>query len=134
MKLLGKIILMAVSLLPIYSHATTTICTVEQDAYDLLGIETVVWDDQKKTATISGGINKNQKGIVTAVRKHGNGEKVNIFIKYTVPNGISDAAELMIFPMNEDEFRVIGVTYNYKNGNRLLDLFTGNQTAKCKSL
>jgi hypothetical protein len=134
MKLFGKTILMATCILPVYANATSTICSVELDDYDVLGIEVIAWDDKKRTATVSDGFRKNQKGIVTSVRKHNDGEKVNILIKYSDPHASADEAELIIFPIGEDDFRVIGVRYSYNDGHRLLDSLIGNQAAKCKSV
>ena len=132
MRLLNKAVILALTLLPVTIYATSTICHVKEE--DVLGVEVIAWDEQKKTAKISDGFNETHRGIVTYIRKHNDGKKVNLYIKYSKPYFGADAAELIIFPTTGEEFRVIGVTYIVKDNKQFLNTFMGNQTAICRSI
>lgn len=74
--------------------------------------------------------NETHRDIVTYIRKHNEGKKVNLYIKYSKPYFGEDATELIISPTIGEEFRVIGVTYILKDNKQFLNTFMGNQTAK----
>jgi hypothetical protein len=111
------------------ANAASTICKVEGGAG---GIKAIAWNEDN-TAKVTDSVNATFSGRVTLKRKHNDGEKVNILIKYDPARYGADAAEYMVFPV-DGQFRVIGVTYVIRDNEKFLNTYDGNFLATCLSL
>jgi hypothetical protein len=99
-----------------------------------IGIKVIAWNELDGTAKITDMLNKTFAGRISLKGKHNAGEKVNIFIRYEPAYYGADAAEHMIFPVANGQFRVIGVTYISRNDEKYLNTAEGNYLAACISL
>ncbi|MBI2182508.1 MAG: hypothetical protein HYU31_17030 [Deltaproteobacteria bacterium] len=109
----------------------STICKIEDS---LIGIKAIAWNDEDGTAKITDTLNNTLAGRISLKRKHDGGEKVNIYLKYERPYYGDDAAEYMIFPVGNGQFRIIGVTYVIRNNEKYLNASSGNFLATCIKL
>jgi dihydrodipicolinate reductase len=134
MKISHKIAICLLTFLPIQIYAKSTICSVTSEESDLFGIQALTWDEQTKVAKIRDMLGENYTGVVTYTRNHDEGKKTNIYIKFSKPYYGSDAAEFIVFPISENEFRVIGVTYILRNNKQLLSILMENDPATCVSI
>ena len=121
MKGLLKVIL-TLSLLPTAPWANLTLYKLEDD---LTSIKAIAWDSETGVAKITDRHNDSHEGMVTLTRKHSALEnKTNIYIKYEESYYGEDAAEFIVFPdlypVGENNFRVIGVSYILKGGEKFL--------------
>jgi hypothetical protein len=131
MKTLFKVILV-LSLLPTVSWANPTICKLEES---LIGIKAIIWDGDTGVAKTTDALNNSHEGVVTLTRKHGDdGNKTNIYIKYDKPYYGDDAAEFVVFPVDKNKFRIIGVSYILKGREKFLNTSKGNYSATCLSM
>lgn len=127
MKFISTFVLLS---FPAICFANTSICKLEDNSS---AIKAIAWDKNNGKAKITDSLDKQYEGVVTLSRKHDRGDKVNIYIKYDEPYDGNDAAEFIIFPVTSG-YRVIGVSYIIKNGDKYLNTFGGNYTATCLSL
>lgn len=134
MKISHKIAICLLTFLPIQIYAKSTICNVTNEEAGLFGIQALTWDEQTKVAKIRDILGENYTGVVTYTRNHNGGKKTNIYIKFSKPYYGSDAVEFIVFPISENEFRVIGATYILRNNKQLLDTLMGNNPATCGSI
>lgn len=134
MKISHKIAISLLTFLPITVYANSTICSVQNEESDLFNIQAIAWDEQTKIAKIRDTLGKDYRGVVTYTRKHNGGEKTNIYVKFSKPYYGSDAAEFIVFPVNKNQFRVIGVTYILRNNKQFLNAFMGNNPVICQSI
>src|SRR5450755_3522607 len=88
--------------------SASTICKVEDST---IGIKAIAWNDDDGTAKVTDLLNHTFAGRISLKREHGDGEKVNIYVRYDHPYFGADAAEYIVFPWRNGQFRVIGVTY-----------------------
>lgn len=110
--------------------ANTTICKIEENSS---GIKALAWDDQG-AAKITDKFNVDHSASVIFKRKHNNGYKVNIFVKYEKNNYGSDASEFIVFPIPDGGYRVVGVSYIYSGSKQYLNSSEGNYSATCITL
>jgi hypothetical protein len=109
----------------------STICKVEDST---TGIKAIAWNEEDGTAKITDSMNNTVAGRISLKRKHNDGEKVNILLRYDRPHFGADAAEYIVFPVGNGQFRVIGITYIIRNGEKFLNTADGNYSATCVSL
>ena len=109
----------------------STICKIEDS---LTGPKAIAWNDEDGTAKITDMLNKTFAGRISLKRKHDGGEKVNIYVKYEQPYYGDDAAEYIIFPVGNGQFRIIGVTYVIRYNEKYLNTSSGNYLATCIKL
>lgn len=120
------------SLISPLAIANSTICKPEES---LTGIKALAWDSSTLIAKVTDKLNNTHEGKVTLVREHKPyGIKTNIFIKYRQPYYGEDAAEYMVFPTGENQHRVIGVSYVFRNNEYHLTTSVGNYSAICLSM
>ncbi|WP_211252093.1 hypothetical protein [Vibrio rhizosphaerae] len=111
--------------------AKSTVCQLEASEF---GIKTIAWDSTTRAAKITEYSNDIHEGKVTLVREHQPyGVKTNIFVQYQPPYYGQDAAEYVIFPTAEDQYRVIGVAYVLRDNHYYLSTSQGNYQASCQS-
>ena len=112
-------------------HANaSTICVVEDS--DIGGIRRIEWSDTSGMATVTDNLNASHSGRVVLQQKHSmNGVKVNVYVKYNKPYYGDDAAEYVIFPSGNGQFRVIGITYVIRNNDKFLNTLVGNNAVTC---
>ena len=134
MKISHKIAICLLTFLPIQIYAKSTICNVTNEEAGLFGIQALTWDEQTKVAKIRDILGENYTGVVTYTRNHNGGKKTNIYIKFSKPYYGSDAVEFIVFPISENEFRVIGVTYILRNNKQILSILIENDPATCVSI
>ncbi|WP_180076621.1 hypothetical protein [Acinetobacter sp. YH12106] len=133
MNLLHKISVLLLGFLPINLYANSTICILNQDELNLISAKTLVWDQQTKKAKFTDMRGNTYNGAVIATKKHGeHGNKTNLYFNKNYV--FSDAVEFMVFPVDENNFRVIGVAYLLKNNRQVLDMSLGNNLAKCEQI
>ncbi|ASA57409.1 hypothetical protein [Vibrio gazogenes] len=110
--------------------AQSTTCTLEESEF---GIKTIVWDSSTLAAKVTEYSNDIHEGKVTLEREHQPyGVKTNIYVQYQQPYFGQDAAEYVIFPTGQDQYRVIGVGYVFRNNQYYLSTSQGNYQATCK--
>jgi hypothetical protein len=128
-----KLILIATFILfPTVSLANSNICKLEENSFSA---QAIAWDSFNGKAKVTDTFNETHLGQVTLQREHAPwGVKTNIFVKYDSPKYGEDAAEYVIFPTGENEYRVIAVTYVLSDGRYHLSTSKGNYTATCISL
>lgn len=124
--------IITLSLISPFVFANSTICKLEEST---IGIKAIAWDDSKLVAKVTDMLNNTHEGKITLVRDHKSyGVKTNIFIKYRQPYYGADAAEYVVFPIEKNQFRVIGVTYVFVNNEYRLSTSEGNYSATCLSM
>lgn len=128
----SSLYIIALILFSPYVLANSTICKLEES---LTGIKGIAWDSSTLVAKVTDSLDRTHEGKVTLVREHKPyGEKTNIFVEYEQPYYGADAAEYVVFPTGENEFRVIGVTYVFKGSKYHLSTSKGNYKATCLSM
>ncbi|WP_182289084.1 hypothetical protein [Vibrio spartinae] len=109
--------------------AQSTTCQLEESEF---GIKTIAWDSATLAAKVTEYSNDIHEGKVTLVREHKPyGVKTNIYVQYQQPYYGQDAAEYVVFPTAEDQYRVIGVGYVFRNHQYYLSTSQGNYQATC---
>jgi len=125
-KIISSILLTLSTTINIY--ASQYICKIN----DSCDFTTIGWNTVTKTAKLIESSGKVDIGKVTLSRKHDEGFKVNIDIKY-VNHSYRDMSEFIIFTVGK-EHRVIGAGFIIKDGKKYLDISYGNHKADCLSL
>ena len=114
------------------AFANSTICKPEESS---IYIKAIAWDDSTLVAKVTDLLNNTHEGKVTLVREHKPyGVKTNVFIKYQQTYYGADAEEYIVFPTGENRFRVVGVTYVFRNNEYHLNSSKGNYSATCLSM
>jgi hypothetical protein len=129
-----KLILTTVICIGISSScwAGSTICKVEESS---IGIKAIGWNDENMTAKVTDSLGDSFNGVITLKRQHSSdGEKVNLLFEFGKPRLGLDAKEYIVFPIGKNEFRVIGVAYIVRGGQRYLEMSEGNYKATCISM
>jgi hypothetical protein len=125
------IFLAGLMLVPTVALSSSNICKLEDN---LLSAKAIAWDTSTGKAKVTDAFNETHTGQVRLERPHSSlGVKTNIFVKYDSPD-YDDAAEYVIFPTGESEYRVIAVTYVFSDGGYHLSTLRGNHTASCMSM
>lgn len=113
------------------AFGAVSICTPMPGEDTLFGAKTVHWDEETGKARMEDMQGRKLNGIITNIRKHNKGSKVNLLFKLKDKAYGADETELLIFPVSDNEYRIIQVKYIIKNGVRLLDKADGNYKSQC---
>lgn len=109
----------------------STICTVAKSSIG--GIKSIEWSDQSGVATVIDDLNVAHSGRVVFRQKHSkDGAKINIYVKYDEPYYGDYAAEFVVFPSGNGQFRVIGISYVIRDNEKFLNTLIGNDVVMCK--
>jgi len=111
------------------AFSSSTICEVEKTQ---IGVKSLTWNSVTLSARVTDELNTIHEGKVSLITEHRPyGVKTNIFIDYIEPYYGADAAEYVVFPTRNGQFRVIGSRYIVNNGKLYLSSSLGNYSAKC---
>jgi len=95
------------------------------------GVEFMRLDTDKLTVLLknrSGTFN----GKITSIRKHNDGQKINLYLENTDPFEAGQNSEYIVFTW-KNKYRVLGVNYIIEKGERVLDTLAGNNEIECKN-
>ena len=108
----------------------STACIVEDSGIG--GIKTIAWNVENETAKVTDNLNTTHSGRVVLQQKHSkDGVKVNVYVKYEKPYYGDDAAEYIVFPSGNGQFRVIGITYVIRDNEKYFNALIGNFAVTC---
>lgn len=125
-------ILLILILTPSISWASTTICKIEESS---TGIKAIAWDSSTGIAKLTDMFNNSKEGKVTLSREHNkDGKKTNLYFKNEKTLYGIDAQEFIVFPIAKNSYRIIGVSYVFKDGAQYLNASEGNYSATCLSM
>lgn len=123
------VVLMSILLFSIKVFADQYICTINGS----FQFKKIGWDTNTNTAKIIDYAGKVYTGRITLNRKFNKrGFKININIKYKQPF-YQEESEFVVFTVGNG-YRVIGVGYIIKNGQKYLDVSHGDHKINCLSL
>ena len=117
------------TLLSPIAFAESTICSFK-DNFDFDALE---WDNDTGVAKLATLLGREYVGRVSLVRKHNDGEKVNLIFHLDESHYGTDAYEIIVFPAG-DEFRTITVGYIDVEGKLYFDSFPGNTAVNCVTI
>ncbi|MFN3019310.1 hypothetical protein ACK1CN_25560 [Vibrio coralliilyticus] len=118
-------------LMSVPALASNVICSKSGSAHSTL--KAIAWNTESRIATLKTTTGDELKGMVTAVRDHSNGKKVNMLFEHNPPYYGADKTEFVVFPVSRSH-RAIGVTYAEVEGSTLLDTSQGNTEVSCMEL
>lgn len=108
----------------------STLCQIKELNTELTAIG---WDSETMQAKYQDSMNETHAGVVTLVRKHGSGEKINLSFDFGRNYYGLTSVEFIVFPV-PGTHRVIGVGYVDIGGVRALTTFIGAYDAVCVTL
>lgn len=125
------LVLLLLTAIPSFSFAAMTTCILEGGSNI---VKAVAWDDETNMAKVTDHFGNTREGRVTLESDHDHGKKVNIFVDYESPSYGVHAAEYIVFPISPGAYRVIGVAYTVRDGERFLKYSHGNHAANCVAM
>lgn len=131
-----KIKIALFAILASLGRAEMTVCKVENNhaGINIAGIKGLAWDDQSKEAQVTDFSGKQHEAEVTLISEgSGKRKRVNIFVEYPKEYLGYNASEYVVYSPGPDEYRVIGVSYIYKNEKLHLRSLMGSDEASCFS-